>query len=205
MNGSKRQIKRDIDFFAALKEQDRHGKGSKRGKSFYILIVAAAALLGAVCVWGYLLSGRLGELRSQIGLAEEYVSASANVSAYQSREELRSSQAQLRRYNERSERYTAALKKARRLGARDFEQVERQLPDSVRVERYAFHGDTMTLSCVSADKDAPALFAENLTACGSFGQVTYSGFQSRRDQSGLVFTFEIGCQLWDDEEGEGAQ
>lgn len=109
---------------------------------------------------------------------------------------MRASRDALMRYNQKSERYIEVLEGTRRLSSVDFDQVEAQRPSNVTVERYTFDGDTMEVACVSADKDAPARYAENLTGAGVFEEVGYSGFQYRKAHDGGVYAFTVTCRLW---------
>lgn len=195
--------KRDINFFAALRRQERRGRGSARRRTLLLAGGAAVILAASAAVHGTLISWQISDLKEEISQNEAYLAAPANAEKFGERAEMRASRDALMRYNQKSERYIEVLEGTRRLSSVDFDQVEAQRPANVTVERYTFDGDTMEIACVSADKDAPAGYAENLTGAGVFEEVGYSGFQYRRTREGGVYAFTVTCRLWNPA-GEGA-
>ena len=188
--------KRDIDFFAALRRQEHRGRGSARRRALLRIGGAAVILAVAAGVHGTLVSWQISDLKEEISRNEDYLAAPANAEKFGERAQMRASRDALMRYNQKSERYIEVLEGTRRLSSVDFDQVEAQRPSNVTVERYTFDGDTMEIACVSADKDAPARYAENLTGAGVFEEVGYSGFQYRKVHDGSVYAFTVTCRLW---------
>ncbi|MGI6201187.1 MAG: hypothetical protein ACOYJA_10485 [Christensenellales bacterium] len=193
--------KRDINFFRALQLQEQAERQQRRPYSRLILIVAAAAVALALGGYGGSLALRSHQLSGRIQAVSAYVDDADNQARFLAGSILLRDTQRLATYNQTCADYIAQLERTGRLDRGDFDTLLGQKPEAVSVVQFTYKSPVLTISCKTADKDAPARYAEALTRLGVFEQVTYSGFSSAQNQD--AYTFSIACALWPAKEAMG--
>lgn len=185
--------KREINFFRALQRQQQAQRQQQRPYSRLILIAAAAVLVLALAGYGGGLAYRSAQLSARIDQAAAYVNDPDRQARYLAGSVLLRDTQRLSQYNQTCADYIAQLEQSGRLDRGDFDTLLGQMPEGVSVVQFTYQSPVLTIACKTADKDAPARYAQALTQLGVFEQVTYSGFASAQGQD--AYTFSIACAL----------
>lgn len=195
MAKNKMDLKREINFFTALNQYEQEKqKSGKGGRSNVVVAFAAAVILmgGYTCYMVF----QDKRLTQDIAELQGFVQNDQNMQVFAEQSKLKNNLVALTAYNEACTKYIKELKAKPRVEGANFAQVKDQLPANVTITEWGYTDPVLTVTCETADKNAPSKFAESLTKSGDFVDVTYVGFDSLGQVEGDVYTFAIQCKLW---------
>lgn len=209
-------VKNDINLFYALKEQNKKSAEkvkASNGRAVIALIVLLPAL--AMSVWFSYLMNQESMADSQIEDLRVYLENPLRQELYLQKQVTQQNTIRLENYNRTCGGYYSDLESADRLTQENFRQIEGLLPQGITITGWQFVMDQqdtseapveseayqlpattgkMQVTAETANKDAPALFAKQLSESGLFQQVQYDGFTS--DTTAKIYHFTITCVLW---------
>lgn len=186
--------KREVNFFEALRQYESVKEKTGRSSKLGITLIVAAAFL-AIAGFGLRLTSQIRLADEEIEAMQSYLEDTQVQAAYAERSKQSGDLTKLLDYNKACEAYIEQLRNIPRVESKNFDQVAAQLPLQVQINAYDFTDPVLTVHCDTPDKNAPALFAENLTKANLFADVFYDGFAEDGQSTGR-YTFSIQLTLW---------